>query len=270
MSKDWWLSWSSDGKNNAFPSPSVVFGQIYSFFHEFVPSNMQEGSFSPLSFLSFFAIVETIIRSEKKRQEFQMAIQIQELVASIRKDGVEAAQKDAQKIIDDAHAKADEIVAQAQKDAETMKTDAARDIAVRDQSARASLNQASRDVVLSLKKAIGAELDRLLEAKVSASFSGKELSSLITSVVKSGMVNTEKSEVQVSAKDFAALKNDLEASLAAELKKGLVIKPVENVDSGFRIADKDGSGFYSFSDEEIVSLMKPFLGEDLSHTVFDK
>jgi V/A-type H+-transporting ATPase subunit E len=52
------------------------------------------------------------------------------------------------------------------------------------------------------------------------------------------------------------------------MRKGLVIRPVENVESGFRVADKDGSGFYDFSAEEIASLMKPFLGDELSKIVF--
>lgn len=197
-----------------------------------------------------------------------MALQIQDLVASIRKDGVEAAQKDAQKIIDDAQQKAKEIIAQAQKEAEGMLADTKKEIAVQDQSARASLSQASRDVELSLKKAISAEFDRLLEVKVEKAFSGKELASLIAAVVKSGMVSASSSEVQVSKSQVADLTKDLAVELGAELKRGLVIRPVDSVDSGFRIADKDGSGFYDFSDEEITQMMKPFLGEELSSLVF--
>lgn len=198
-----------------------------------------------------------------------MALQIEDLVASIRKDGVDAAQADAAKIIEDARKQAADIVAQAKKDAEKAKADAERDIQVRDASAKATLVQASRDVQLSLKKALGKELDAILEAKVAGVLSGKDLATLIAEVVKSGAVDTGKQEVQVSEKTWKALADTLKSALADELKKGLVVRPVAGVDAGFRIADKDGSGFYDFSAEEISAMMKPFLGEELAAIVAD-
>ena len=197
-----------------------------------------------------------------------MALQIQDLVASIRKDGVEAGKQDAEKIIADAKKQAGEIVQQARKDAATAMADAQREIEVRDKSARASLQQAGRDVELSLKKAITAELDAILETKIEKAFSGKELADLIISVVKSSMVDSTKEEILVNPKQYEALARSLKADLGEEMRKGLVIRPVENVESGFRVADKDGSGFYDFSAEEIASLMKPFLGDELSKIIF--
>jgi V/A-type H+-transporting ATPase subunit E len=197
-----------------------------------------------------------------------MALQIQDLVASIRKDGVEAGKQDAEKIIADAKKQAGEIVQQAHKDAATAMADAQREIEVRDKSARASLQQAGRDVELSLKKAITAELDAILETKIEKAFSGKELAELIISVVKGSMVDSTKEEILVNQKQYEALARSLKADLGEEMRKGLVIRPVENVESGFRVADKDGSGFYDFSAEEIASLMKPFLGDELSKIIF--
>jgi V/A-type H+-transporting ATPase subunit E len=159
-------------------------------------------------------------------------------------------------------------VQQARKDAATAMADAQREIEVRDKSARASLQQAGRDVELSLKKAITAELDAILETKIEKAFSGKELAELIISVVKSSMVDSTKEEILVNQKQYEALARSLKADLGEEMRKGLVIRPVENVESGFRVADKDGSGFYDFSAEEIASLMKPFLGDELSKIIF--
>ena len=197
-----------------------------------------------------------------------MALQIEDLVASIRKDGVEAAQRDADKIVSAAKAQAQQIVEQAKRDAAQLKADTERELSVRDASARATLAQAGRDVELSLKKALSAQLDRLLEARVEKALSASELASLIASVVKSGVVDTKKEEIQVNEKTCKALCQELAASLADELKGGLVVKPVRGVDTGFRIAEKDGSGFYDFSAEEIASLLKPFLGDEMAKIVF--
>lgn len=198
----------------------------------------------------------------------QMAQQIQDLVASIRKDGIEAAQKDAAKIIADAKAQADDIIAQARKDAKLLVEEAQKEMDVRDQSARASLQQASRDVQLSLKKAILAQLDHLLVGKTEKAFTGKDLVSLIAQVVSSSGVENAKSIVQVSEKEFKALATSLQSELSAQIKEGLEIKPVANIQYGFRIADKDGSGFYDFSAEETALLMAPFLSPAISEIVF--
>lgn len=199
-----------------------------------------------------------------------MALQIEDLVASIRKDGVEAAQKDADRIVSEAKAQAGQIVEQAKRDAARLKADTERELAVRDASCRATLSQAGRDVELSLKKALGAQLDRLLEARVEKALTGGELAALITSVVKSGVVDSKKEEVQVNESVCKALCQELATSLASELKAGLVVKPVKGVDTGFRIAEKDGSGFYDFSAQEIAALLKPFLGDEMAKIVFSE
>ncbi len=197
-----------------------------------------------------------------------MAQQIQDLVASIRKDGIEAAQKDAAKIIADAKIQADNIIAQARKDAKVLVEEAQKEMDVRDQSARASLQQASRDVQLSLKKAILAQLNNLLVDKTEKAFTGKDLVSLISSVVTTVNADDAKSSIQLGEKDFKALATSLQAELSTHIKAGLEIKPVENISYGFRIADKDGSGFYDFSAEETALLMAPFLSSAIAEIVF--
>jgi len=197
----------------------------------------------------------------------QMAQQIQDLVASIRKDGIEVAQKEAAQIIADAKAQADEIVSQGRKRASQLIEDAQKEIDVRDQSARASLQQASRDVQLSLKKAIQKQLDNLLVDKLEEAFSSKDMLSLVTSVV-SQLSDGANSEVQLNEKDFKRLASSLKSELSEKIKGGLEIKAVEKVQSGFRIAEKDGSGFYDFSAEETANLMAPFLSSAIADIVF--
>ena len=62
-----------------------------------------------------------------------MAQQIQDLVASIRKDGIEAAQKEADQIITDAKAEAASLVEKARKEAAREIEKAHKEIQTRDQ-----------------------------------------------------------------------------------------------------------------------------------------
>ncbi len=199
-----------------------------------------------------------------------MAQQIQDLVDSIQKDGVDKANEKAARIISDANKKAKEIIRDAKKEADKMRTDAEREIALRDQSAQASMKQASRDVQISLKKELTSQLDSLLVKKSGQAFTGDNLVKLIKSVIALDLTDAKNTELQVSEKEFKALGNELAKDLAVELKKGLEIKPVKNVNVGFRLAEKDGSGYFDFSDEATAKLLTPFLSSAIAEIVFKK
>ena len=46
--------------------------------------------------------------------------------------------------------------------------------------------------------------------------------------------------------------------LAEEIKNGLEIKPTKGVQAGFRLAAKDGSGYFDCSDDEIMQMLMPY------------
>jgi V/A-type H+-transporting ATPase subunit E len=198
-----------------------------------------------------------------------MELQIQDLVESIKRDGISEASKRAAEMIAEAKAKADEIVRSGTKDAARIVEDARKEVAVMQQSGRAAVEQASRDVLLSLKKSIQAQLDSLLEKEVSNMMSGDTLAALIVGIVKSGMVDVSQSAVDLNQENLKKLAATLKIRLADEIASGLVIRPVESVRTGFRISEKDGKSFYAFSDEEVASLMTPFLNPMIQEIVFD-
>ena len=80
-----------------------------------------------------------------------MELQIQNLVSSIRKEGIEAANKEAESIIAEAKKKAEAIVAGAKMEAQQYKDGAEKDIAILRESAAVSAEQAKRDAVLAFK-----------------------------------------------------------------------------------------------------------------------
>ena len=46
--------------------------------------------------------------------------------------------------------------------------------------------------------------------------------------------------------------------LAKEIKAGLEIRPSKNVQQGFRLASKDGSGYFDCTDEGIMEMLMPY------------
>jgi V/A-type H+-transporting ATPase subunit E len=188
-----------------------------------------------------------------------MELQIQDLVNSIKRDGIEEAEKKAAEIIGEAQEKADDLVRNAKKEAQRIVDEAKKEVAVMKQSGTAAVQQAGRDVMLSLKKQINDQFTRILEQQVSSTFSGKDLVTLIVSVVSSGLVTPEDTVVEINEKQKKQLAESLQHELAKELKAGLEIKVVPSVDIGFRLTAKDGSSYYDFSTDEVVRLLAPFL-----------
>ena len=178
-----------------------------------------------------------------------MEIQIQDLVQSIKRDGIEEAKKEAETIISAAKAQAEEIIAASKAEAEKNIENANREI----ESSKALIKQAERDAVLSVKKELEQLLERILAEKVSKDLSEKSLAALITAAI--GNEDPSKYAVEIDETKAA-----LKSVLAKQIDKGLEIRPVKGM-SGMKLSCKDGSGFYDFSDEEIAALLRPFLGD---------
>ncbi len=185
-----------------------------------------------------------------------MELQIQDLVSSIRKEGIDAANAQAETIIAEAKKKAETIIAQATAEAKSTKESTEREIAILKESAAMNAEQAKRDAALSFKDEIQGEFAKILSADVKKSMSDDSLAKLIQAAVQGEDVSKYTAEV-------AEVSDALKSKLADEIKNGLEIKPTKNVQAGFRLAAKDGSGYFDCSDEEIMQMLMPYF-RDLS------
>ena len=180
-----------------------------------------------------------------------MEVRIQDLVTSIREKGVVAANEQAEEIIAAAKAKADAIVSEATAEAKNVKAAAEREIGILKEGAIVSADQAKRDAVLAFKTEIKAEFERILSVKVKENLNGAALGTLIKAVVQG-------EEVGQYAAEVAEVSDELKNALSEEIKGGLEIRPTKGVSAGFRLAAKDGSGYFDCSDEEIMQMLMPY------------
>ena len=67
--------------------------------------------------------------------------------------------------------------------------------------------------------------------------------------------------VGVYAAEVAEVSAGLKGELAQEIQKGLEIRISSGVRTGFRLAAKDGSGYFDCSDEEITAMLRPYFSE---------
>ena len=180
-----------------------------------------------------------------------MELQIQDLVSSIRKDGIDAANAEAEAIISEAKKKAEMIIADAKAEAKNIQETSEKEINILKESAALSAEQAKRDAMLAFKNEVQAEFEKILSAKIKNNLSDAALGKLIQAVVAD-------EDVQNYSVEVAEVSDSLKSELAEEIKNGLEIKPTKSVRAGFRLAAKDGSGYFDCSDEEIMQMLMPY------------
>lgn len=193
-----------------------------------------------------------------------MEQQIQDLIDSIRKEGLEEASKERDGIISDAKKEAERIITEAKENASKMIEDATKECELRAQSTKASLEQASRDAALSLKKEIERQLSLVLADSIRTSLDKDLVSRIVLAVVDAGLKDVS---VELSGKDAQALVKGLKSELASRLKDGLELKAGAGPD-GLRLVSKDGSGYVDLSAEELASALKPYLSDAVKTAVF--
>ncbi len=183
-----------------------------------------------------------------------MEMQINDLVSAIKKEGVEAANAEADKIIAEAKEKAASIVADAESKAAAILKKAESDVEILKESARTTAEHAKRDAMLFFEKSVQTEFEHLLEANIEKAVNGDTLARLITAAL------ADENPANYTA-EVAEVTEGLRGELAEKIKAGLEIKPNPNVRIGFKLAAKDGSGYFDCSDEELTKMLAPFFPE---------
>lgn len=114
-----------------------------------------------------------------------MEIQLQELIEQIKKDGVEAAETEAEAIIRAANEKAEKIIADAQAQADKILLDAKKENEKMVKSGEDAIRQAGRNLLISFRESVTRELNAILNKNINAVYSSKALAEIVINVVES-------------------------------------------------------------------------------------
>lgn len=183
-----------------------------------------------------------------------MELQIQDLVASIKKEGLEAAEQEAEAILAQAREEAKTIVETAQKEAERTLEKAKNETAMMKESIRQSADHAQRDAMLSFRGQVQKELEKILTQRTAQAVQGEALVELI----RAALQGEDPANYTVQT---AAVTQDLKSGLAEKLQAGLELQAVPGVKAGFRLCAKDGSGYFDCTDDALSQMLAPFFPE---------
>ncbi len=195
-----------------------------------------------------------------------MEIQLQELIDQIKKDGVASAEAQAAEILANAKAEADGIVAQAKKDADAMILAAKAENERMTRASEDAIRQAGRNLLISFRESVNRELTALIEEGVTGVYSSEAFAGLLVNAVEAWAKNNHADSLTVLLKeqDLDALKTTLLAGLKAKMLTGVILKPSDDFDGGFRIVEQGGGAYYDYSAQAVVDMLSAYLSPRVS------
>lgn len=190
-----------------------------------------------------------------------MEIQLQELIDQIKKDGVAAAEIEADTILSSAKSEAEKIISDAKALAEKIINDAKNENDRIVRSSEDAIRQAGRNLLISFRESVTKELKAIVNDNVTAVYSSETFAQIITNAVQSWNANPDAEDVTLllNADDLKVLEESSVLALKDNLTKGVTLKANDNFDGGFRIAVNNGEAYYDYSTEAVVDMLSNYL-----------
>lgn len=204
-----------------------------------------------------------------------MENKLQELTRRLYDEGLEKgrteaeqlvadAKKQAEQILREAHAQADDIVKKAEIKAEDVGKNTMTEIALAGKQAVAKIKQEIAEMIVLKASAKG-----LKDAAMDAQF----IKEMLVSVAKNwNGENSGKVELKalLPEKEKKALDEAFAKSAKELVAAGIEVGYSKEVKSGFKVSEKDGGYYISFSDADLEALMSEYLRERVAELLFTK
>lgn len=192
---------------------------------------------------------------------------IQELTSKLYSEGVEKGKEEAEKIVaeakalkqqilDDAHARATEIISSAEKESEGLKSHTEAELRLYAAQSSEALKTEITNLVT----------DKLATTNVKAAMEDKSfMQKLIVKLVQEWSKNET---LSIGVQDSGELKSYIASNAKDLLDKGLKIESVNGIQTGFTLSPEDGSYKVKFGEEEFINYFKEFLRPQIQKLLF--
>ncbi len=169
---------------------------------------------------------------------------------------IEAAKTEAANLIKDAEEKAASIVSTAKSEAVKM-----------EQKGQAALQQASRDVIISLKKSVEETVEAALTPIVKAAMTTETIATSVQALVKAfaaaGLDTSKGIELLLTEADKTLLTDSALAAIKKEIGTELTLTPVKTISGGIQIGLVGDDAKYDITAETIAEMLCEFLSPQI-------
>lgn len=196
---------------------------------------------------------------------------LQELTDRLFQEGLEKGRAEADNLVAEAKSKAQKIVADAEAKAAQIIADAEAKAVDVEKNAMTEISLAGKQAVAKIKS----EIENLIVAKSvgqgvkSANLDAAFIKDMLLAVAKNwnNGAKVELSALLPEAKK-AELGTAFEAAAKSLLAEGIEVGFSADVKSGFKVGEKNGGYYISFSDESFEALMSGYLREKVAQLIF--
>ena len=198
-----------------------------------------------------------------------MAEELQHLIERIRKEGVESGEKAADSLVAEAKKKAAAIVAEAQKQAKDLVAKAETDATAFAERGRQTLQQAARDLLISIGGSVGDVVAGIVDAKVGAALAPDLVAQMLVKLAEAYAKSGGEGGIvaMLGEADAAAVKELFAKEYQGKLAAGIQIESDKGIFMGFRVGAKGGQVFHDFTKEAIAESLASFLRPELAQIV---
>ena len=199
-----------------------------------------------------------------------MTEELQSLLERIQTQGVERAEAEAARIVTGAQERAAGIVAEAEAQAEATRAGAEADAVAGGVRGQIALEQAARDFLLSLQKGIEAVLRGTLCETVGAALTPDVMAAILVRLADAYAahdMNESRVDVLLSPEDRDAVGAIVMEKYRELAGQGLMLRPDERVDRGFKVSFVDSNLYHDFSAVALAEALAPVLKAPLCDIV---
>ena len=196
-----------------------------------------------------------------------MADELQPLIERLQKEGVDKAEKEAEQIVAKAREKASSIVREAEEKRRKMLEQAREEAEVYTQRSEKTLEQAARDILITVSFGIENIISDLVAESVDQAMDIQTLKDMLVRIVdqcasKSGEIRWD---VMVSPQDKEKLIHYFADLYRQKMAGGIILKADNDILKGFKISFKEGNVYLDFTSEAVAeslsALLRPHLAE---------
>ncbi|HBR13921.1 MAG TPA: hypothetical protein DD723_00025 [Candidatus Omnitrophica bacterium] len=199
-----------------------------------------------------------------------MSQQVQELIDKIKSEGIQSAEQKAKEIEQQAQKKAGSIVMEATKQAQQIIAEAKTEILKIQKSSQTASIQASRDMLLSLRKEIQSALQKIISHQVHDTLTTENLAHILGLIVQKTLEgqNEEKDIlVCLNPHDLEKLKAGFMAKLQHQLKQQVKFQSAEDIGKGFLISFDGGKSSFDFTDVALSEYLARFVNPQVASLI---
>lgn len=189
-----------------------------------------------------------------------MAEELQGILDRISKKTTDEADAEKARIVAQAKEEAKKIIASAKEEAESIIAEAKQEEAKLQASGAAGLQQASRDVIVSLEAEIKGILSSIVKAAVAESMSPEQLAGIVSALADAYAKGAEpKLDAMASPEQIESLTQTFTAKLTETFKGGIELKPVLGIDAGIKVSFSGDSVVHDFTSDAIGDMLCAYL-----------